>query len=175
MKDLNTQRMLLTTALFAALALLMVAPANAYFAAVDGGGAGGSAAVAPAIEPGTIPYLSHGIGVDETLFAGSTDRLDTAIQTAMDAREPGTIPYLSHGVGVDESQFSGQQQQSLGLTGDSPLTRDMPVTSTVQATSTGNDFDWTWVGLGAGLSALVAAAMAGIFLSARHRGRVALP
>ena len=184
MKDMTTQRMLLTTAVFAALALLMVAPANAYFAAVDGGG--GSAAVAPSIEPGTIPYLSHGVGVDESLFSGQTDRLDTAIQTAMDARgaeqaaqaqravEPNTIPYLSHGIGVDESQFSGQQQ-SLGLTGDSPLTRDMPVTSTVQATSTGNDFDWTWAGLGAGLAALVAASMAGIFLSARHRGRVALP
>ena len=36
---------------------------------------------------------------------------------------PGAIPYLSHGIGVDQSLFQGEQQQSLGLTGDSPITR----------------------------------------------------
>ena len=42
------------------------------------------------------------------------------------AVERQTIPYLSHGIGVDESQFSGRAwggQVSLGLTGDSALTR----------------------------------------------------
>ena len=43
-----------------------------------------------------IPYLSHGIGVDEQSFGG------TPVQNG-----PSEIPYLSHGVGVDE--------QSLGL------------------------------------------------------------
>jgi hypothetical protein len=82
---------------------------------------------------------------------------------------------MSHGIGVDESLFSGQQP-SLGLTGDSPLTRgDMPSSPTTQAVSSGDDFEWTWVGVGAGLTALLAAAMGGLYLSARHRGRIALP
>jgi hypothetical protein len=50
-----------------------------------------------------IPYLSHGVGVDESSFGG------TAVQER--ARE---IPYLSHGVGVDE--------QSLGLSVSSDRT-----------------------------------------------------
>ena len=185
MNDGTTTRMLLTTAVFAAVAALMAVPANAVLLDVEGGGAGSAAATpAPTIEPGTIPYLSQGIGVDETLFSGQTDRLDTAIKTAMDARavaqaavqqsDVGPIPYLSHGIGVDESQFSGQR--SLGLTGDSPLTRvDRSVSAAPQGTSSGNDFDWTWVGLGAGLAALLAVGMAGLLFSARHRGRVALP
>lgn len=204
MNDTTTTRMLLTTAVFAALAMLAVAPANAYF--VDGGGgSGGSAAVAtptPTVEPGTIPYLSHGIGVDQTAFSGQADRLDTAIRTAMEARgaeqaagqaqtDVGPIPYLSHGIGVDASQFGGQA--SLGLTGDSPLTRvaapepegltgdsaltrvAQPATVSSHGTSSGSERDWTWVGLGAGLSALIAAAMGAVFFSARQRGRVALP
>ena len=41
-----------------------------------------------------IPYLSHGVGVDESDFGG------TIVQNRV--RE---IPYLSHGVGVDEKAF----------------------------------------------------------------------
>ena len=141
-----TTRMLLTTAVLATLAVMLVTPAQAFFMDVEGGGA-----AATPIEPGTIPYLSHGVGVDESLFAGqqslgltgdsaltrvekkvsAVDELDPAIRVAIADRaaqskdtvtsQSGPIPYLSHGMGVDESQFSGQR--SLGLTGDSPLGR----------------------------------------------------
>ena len=88
----------------------------------------------------------------------------------------GPIPYLSHGIGVDQSLFQGEQQ-SLGLTGDSPITRvvgqepagltgDSPRTrgQVFQANATfasngDTDVDWTWVGFGAGMAALLAAAM----------------
>jgi hypothetical protein len=50
-----------------------------------------------------IPYLSHGVGVDEQSFGG------TPVQN-----RPSEIPYLSHGVGVDE--------QSLGLSVSSDRT-----------------------------------------------------
>lgn len=198
MKDMATTRMLLTTAVLAAVAALIAAPAQSFVMDVEGGG---SASVSATIEPGTIPYLSHGIGVDETLFAGgAVNELDPAIRTAIAAREAegasaqssqtGPIPYLSHGMGVDESQFSGQQ--SLGLTGDSPLGRvaapepegltgdgaltrvDTPV-ATAQSSSSGTDRDWTWIGVGVGFSAALAAAMAALYFSARQRGRVALP
>ena len=187
MNDNLNRRMILTTAVFAAVAALLVGPASAQ------------------VQPGTIPYLSHGIGVDESQFSGTVDQLDPAIRTAMVAEAaakakaqasatPGAIPYLSHGIGVDQSLFQGEQQQSLGLTGDSALTRvsapepegltgDGPRTrgQVFQANSTSlssngdTDINWTWVGFGAGMAALLAAAMGALYLSARHRDRVALP
>ena len=107
--------------------------------------------------------------------------------------EKGPIPYFSHGIGVDQSLFQGEQQQSLGLTGDSPITRvvgqepagltgDSPRTrgqvfqaNDTFASSGDTDVNWTWVGFGAGMAALLAAAMGALYLSARHRDRVALP
>jgi hypothetical protein len=166
MYDITKTRMLLTTAVFAAVAAVFAGGANAVFLA-DGGSASGAQ-----------PFTSG-------------HQLDTAIGTAMATRayetrfegdysaiakpgDPGTIPYLSHGIGVDESLYSGEQ--SLGLTGDSALTRvNQPVGATGQATSSGNDTDWTWVGFGAGMAALLAAVLVGLYFSARHRGRIALP
>jgi hypothetical protein len=206
MNDMATTRMLLTTAVLAAVAALIAGPAQAFVMDVEGGGGSGAAAAAPT--PQTIPYLSHGIGVDETLFAGQQqsvnlngdsvltrvdnkaastgDELDPAIRTAIAAREArvaslgrirqnGPIPYLSHGMGVDESQFSGLQ--SPGLTGDAVLTRvrDAQPVASGQSGSSGTERDWTWIGLGAGLFAALAAAMAAFYLSNRQRGRVALP
>ena len=105
--------------------------------------------------------------------------------------EKGPIPYFSHGIGVDQSLSGGQV--SLGLTGDSPITRvvgqepagltgDSPRTrgQVFQANDTfasngDTDVNWTWVGFGAGIAALLAAAMGALYLSARNRDRVALP
>ena len=199
----TTIQMLLTTAVVAAFAALLAGSASAYVMDVEGGGGSGSATVAaqPQVEPGTIPYLSHGIGVDPSQFSGTVDELDPAIRTAIAAEAsakqaaqssatPGLIPYLSHGIGVDQSLFQGEQ--SLGLTGDSPIARvvglepegltgDSPRTrgEVFQASnaslSTGTDVNWTWVGFGAGMVALLAAAMGALYLSARNRDRVALP
>jgi hypothetical protein len=202
MNEMTTQRMLLMTALLAAVAALLAGPANAVLLDTSGGGGGASAAAAP-VEPGTIPYLSHGVGVDESQFAGEPATKLTGVHAALQrdrtegtptsAVQPGMIPYpyASQGVGVDESQFSGQS--SLGLTGDSPLTRaaseplgltgdsaltrrpvQSPIGSGTVSATASDDRDWTWVGFGAGM-AVLAAALTGVFFSARHRGRVALP
>jgi hypothetical protein len=193
MNDNFNTRMILTTAVFAAVAALLVGPASAQ--AIDEGWDGGRTSVTapPTIQPGTIPYLSHGIGVDESQFSGTPERLDPSIRAAILARESernveraltekGPIPY----------QFQGEQQ-SLGLTGDSPITRivgqepagltgDSPRTrgqvfqANASLASNGDtDINWTWVGFGAGMAALLAAAMGALYLSARHRDRVALP
>jgi hypothetical protein len=139
MNDIHTTRMFLTTAVLAAVAALIAGPAQAMFPDGDG-----------TVVTSTAP-------------------------TQAKPGDPGTIPYLSHGIGVDESLFSGQQP-SVGLTGDSPLTRGaMPASSNTQAVSSGDDFEWTWVGVGGGLAVLLAAALGGFYLSARHRGRIALP
>lgn len=235
MNDTTTSKMFLTTAALAAAAALFAGPANAVLLDVEGGSGTGAPAAAP-IEPGTIPYLSHGIGVDESQFAGqpslgltgdsaltrareteapltgvhaalnrnretaaaTAGGLDPAIATAMQARassgettvEPGSIPYLSHGIGVDESRFSGQPSSGFtgtwpgrvapampeGLTGDSALTRVDPVGGTAGVTSSGDEFDWTWVGYGGGAAVLLAVGLTAIYLSSRRRGGgVALP
>lgn len=146
MNDITTTRMLLTTAVLAAVAALIAAPANAVLLDVEGGGGTAMTAPAPRIEPGTIPYLSHGIGVDASLFGGT---------------------------GVDESQVQGQS--SLGLTGDGALARGEVFQASTGTTAKGSDVDWSRVGVGAGVAALLAAAMTGLYLSARRRSRVALP
>ena len=175
-------KMLMTTAVLAAVAALFAGPAGAVLQDTDGD----SAVVAVGTTGGTastIPYLSHGIGVDESLY---TETAQPQVQS-----QPTTIPYLSHGIGVDESLFTGEP--SLGLTGDTALTRvsapepkgltgDSPIgragiTSVLSDSTAGssNDDGWTWVGVGSGLAALFAVAFGAMFLSARHRGRVALP
>lgn len=197
-------KMLLTTAVVAAVAALLAGPASAFVMDVEGGGGSGvaTAVAQPQVEPGTIPYLSHGIGVDESLFSGATanDELDPAIRTAIAAEgaakaaaqssaTAGPIPYLSHGIGVDQRLFQGEQ--SLGLTGDSALTRVVgqepkgltgdgaltrgEVFQANASSSSDNEVNWTWVGFGAGMAALLAAAMGALYLSARNRDRVALP
>ena len=107
--NFNTQ-MLLTTAVFAAVAALLAGPASAYVMDVEGGGGSGShGRRAAEVEPGTIPYLSHGIGVDQSLFTGTAStssirrsgrrsrREASAKQAAQSSATSGPIPYLSHG------------------------------------------------------------------------------
>jgi hypothetical protein len=228
MNDITTARMLMTTAVVAAVAALFAGSANAVLLDVEGGSGGSATEVAKPGDPGTIPYLSHGIGVDKSLFSGQASSQATDVAKPGD---PGTIPYLSHGIGVDKSLFSGQAsskltgvhaalqrdrgtesaassqrttlphgigvetsgasgQTSLGLTGDSALTRvadeshgltgDSPIgrfpgTTQTAVASGGEDLDWSSFGAGAGLVALVGAGIAGVWLTTRRRGGVALP
>ena len=229
MYEMTTARMLVTTAVLAAVAALFAGGANAMLMDVDGGGTNG-AVTAPATQPLTIPYLSRGIGVDASQFSGQEVQKLTGVHAALQRDrttassstvEPGTIPYLSHGTGVDESLFAGRSGdaqatstvepvtipylshgtgvdesqlggvRSLGLTGDSALTRvsgpepegltgdsaltRYPGTVTLPASSGGSDLDWTSFGAGAGMAALLAAAVGGIWLTGRRRGGVALP
>jgi len=191
MNENTTARMLMTTALVAAVAALFAGGANAMLDVEGGGTSGGTTTVAQPGDPGTIPYLSHGIGVDKSLFGGQAS---TGVHAALQ-RNRGTESAASsqrttlpHGIGVETSQ-SGDQT-SLGLTGDSPLTRAMPqstgltgdspigrspeVTQTAVASS-GDDLDWSSFGAGAGLVALVGAGIAGVWLTTRKRSGVALP
>ena len=194
MNEITKTRMLLTTAALAAVAALFAGGANARLIDVDGGTAAGATTV-PSAQSQTIPYLSQGIGVDASLWNGQPklSGVHAALQRnrseSTSVVAPLTIPYLSHGTGVDAGQFGGRA--SIGLTGDSPLTRvsapepegltgdsaatRYPRTVATTATSGGNDVDWTSFGAGAGAVALLAAGIAGVFLTTRRRGGVALP
>jgi hypothetical protein len=131
----DNHKMLMTTAVIAAMVAVMAAPAQAYFADVEGGGSEISATA-----PTTLT------------LGGSPDAIDRYV--------------------------ANQQPTTLAL-GGSPDAIDRYVANGTVATAQGGSsdswFDRTWLGLGAGFSVLLAAAMAGVFFSARHRGRVALP
>ena len=125
---------------------------------VGPGTAGSSTAVTPQPDPltekGPIPYFSHGIGVDQSLWGGQA----------------------SLGLTGDSPITRVVGQEPAGLTGDSPRTRGQVFQDNATFASNGNaDVNWTWVGFGAGMAALLAAAMGALYLSARHRDRVALP
>jgi hypothetical protein len=156
MNDNFTTRMILTTALFAAVAALLVGPASAKVLDVEG--RGGATAVTPQPNPlaekGPIPYFSPGSGVDPSLRGGQ----------------------VSLGLTGDSPITRVVGQEPAGLTGDSPRTRWQPFQANATfANSSDSDVNWTWVGFGAGMAALFAAAMGALYLSARHRDRVALP
>ncbi len=95
------EMVLITVAAASASAALAASTASAQLLDTSGGGGGVAsvAAVQPG-DPGTIPYLSQGMGVDQSQFQGDAS-------TAGTQGEPGTIPYLSQGIGVDQSQFQG--------------------------------------------------------------------
>ena len=81
--------------------------------------------------------------------------------------------------------------QSLGLNGDSPLTRvsapepegltgdgaltRLRKTAPPTGVPGGNDIDWTSFGAGAGMVALAAAGLVGILLTVRRRHTVGMP
>ncbi len=176
MYDITKTRMLLTTAVFAAVAALMVGPASASGMNVESGDGSGSAtavtrqpdayeqavAMALATHPATPGALQSAVTHALAKIAAEA----SAKQAAQSSATSGPIPSLSQVVG----------QGPAGLTGDSPRTRWQPYQANATVASNGDtDVNWTWVGFGAGMAALLAAAMGALYLSARHRDRVALP
>jgi hypothetical protein len=180
MNDNVNSRMILTTAVFAALAALLVGPAAAH--AVDEGSDAGRTSVTapPTIQPGMIPYLSHGVGVDESRFSGQPSvgltgdtaaKVDRAIAAADEAYDTWRVKTA---IAARQTLFMGQQP-SVGLAGDSALTRSPGTVTPPAASSANDDLDWSSFGLGVGMTALLAAGIAGVVLTTRRRGRIALP
>ena len=192
MSSMTTTRMLLSTAALAAVAALFAGGANA-IVQDDGGGA----PAVTTVQPGTIPYLSHGIGVDESQFSGqpsvgltgdSALKVDRAVAAANEAYDTYRV---KSAIAARQALFT-DQQPSVGLTGDSALTRSSapqpagltgdsaltryPGTVTLPTASSASDgVDWSWFGFGAGMTALLAAGIAGVVLTAKRRGGIALP
>ena len=84
MNNMASARMLLSIAALAALAALFGGGANAK-GLNKGGSAGGGQAITT-VKPGMIPYLSHGIGVDETQFATPTSPGFTGVHAGIESR-----------------------------------------------------------------------------------------
>lgn len=168
MIKVTTTRMLLSTAALAAIAALFAGGANAMVQEPSG----------------------HPPPVRDSAL-----RVDRAVAAANEAYEK----YRDGSAAAARAALLTDQQPSVGLTGDSAPTRssaprapgligDSPVkypgryhpavagTVTPPAASSASDgVDWSWYGLGAGMTALVAAGIAGVVLTTRRRGGMALP
>ena len=177
MYDITKTRMLLTTAVFAAVAALMVGPASAYSPDVEGGGDGSGSATAVTRQPdaydqavalalATHPATPGALQSAVTHALAKIAAEASAKQAAQSSATLAPIPSLSHVVG----------REPAGLTGDSPQTRWQPFQANTTFSSNGDiDVNSTWVGFGAAMAGLLAAAMGALYLSARNRDRVALP
>jgi hypothetical protein len=64
-----------------------------------------------------IPYLSHGVGVDESVYSGTST---TSTKT------PTVIPYLSHGHGVDQSLYVGGSHHLRRTAATAPVAKAVP-------------------------------------------------
>ena len=175
MNNMTTMRMLLSTAALAVVAALFAGGAGAMMQ-----DEGGGAPAVTTVQPGTIPYLSHGIGVDESQFSGqpsvglsgdSALKVDRAVAAANEAYETYRVKTA---IAARQALFTGQQP-SVGLTGDSAVTRYPGIVTLPTASSASDGVDWSWFGLGAGMTALLAAGIAGVVLTTRRRGGIALP
>ncbi len=175
MNNMTTMRMLLSTAALAVVAALFAGAAGAMVQ-----DEGGGAPAVTTVQPGTIPYLSHGIGVDESQFSGqpsvglsgdSALKVDRAVAAANEAYETYRVKTA---IAARQALFTGQQP-SVGLTGDSAVTRYPGIVTLPTASSASDGVDWSWFGLGAGMTALLAAGIAGVVLTTRRRGDIALP
>ena len=192
MNNSITTRMLLATAALAAVAALLAAGSNAMVQ-----DAGGGAGAVTTVQPGTIPYLSHGIGVDESQFSGqpsvgltgdSALKVARAVAAAYEAYDAYRVKSAiaarqalftdqqpSVGLSGDSALTRSSAPQPAGLTGDSALTRYPGTVTLPTASSANGGVDWSSFGLGAGMTALLAAGIAGVVLTTRRRGGIALP
>ena len=106
------------------------------------------------------------------------DRAVAAANEAYDAYRVKSAIAARQALFTDQQPSVGLTRSSTlarGLTGDSALTR-YPGTVTLPTASSASDgVDWSWFGLGAGMTALLAAGIAGVVLTTRRRGGIALP
>jgi len=113
------EMVLLTVAAASASAALAASTASGQV--LDGDGGGTSVTAVQPGDPGTIPYLSQGVGVDQSQFQGDPST------TGAQAEPATTIPYLSQGVGVDQSQFQGDPStESEPVVADSGSSLELP-------------------------------------------------
>jgi hypothetical protein len=96
-------------------------------------------------------------------------------KTATAARESLFTDQPSVGLTGDSAVTRSSAPQHAGLTGDRAVTRYPGTVTLPTALSAGDGVEWSSFGLGAGMTALLAAGIAGVVLTTRRRGGIALP
>ena len=159
MNDMTTTRMLLSTAALAAVAALFAGGANA-MVQDDGSGT-------PAV---TIRHPIENRVFWSGVTGDSALRVDRAVAAANEAYDT----YRDKTAIAARKALFTDQQPSVQYRGAHRGLR--PGTVTLPTESSASDGpDWSWFGLGAGMTALLAAGIAGVVLTTRRRGGIALP
>src|SRR4029079_6370254 len=157
MTDMTPTRMLLSTAALAAVAALFAGGANA-MVQDDGGGT-------PAVtirHPIENRVLCSGVPGDSAL------RVDRAVAAANEAYET----YRDKTAIAARKALFTDQQPSVQFRGAHRGRRPTGYPATVTlptASSASNGVDWSWVGLGAGMTALLAGGIAGVGVARKRR------
>jgi hypothetical protein len=181
MYDITKTRMLLTTAVFAAVAALFAGGANA-MVQDDGGGAQAVTTVQPGMSAGVDnaldPAIRHPIE-DRVFWSGRTGDSALKVDRAVAAANEAYDTYRDKtAIAAREALFTDQQPsvQFRGAhRGLRPGTRYPGTVTLPTESSAGDGVDWSSFGVAAGLGALVAAGIAGVWVTTRRRGGVALP
>ena len=158
MNDMTTTRMLLSTAALAAVAALFAGGANA-MVQDDGSGT-------PAV---TIRHPIENRVFWSGLTGDSAMRVDRAVAAANKAYDT----YRDKTAIAARKALFTDQQPSIQFRGAHRGLRPTGYPATVTPPTASSD--WSWVGLGAGMTALLAAGIAGVVLTSRRRGGIALP
>ena len=106
------EMVLLTVAAASASAALAASSASGQIMEATGGGGGTSVTAVQPSEPGTIPYLSQGIGVDQSQFQGEASTAGT-VATPAAHDEASTAGDLAHAAGPAVDSGTGFEVPSL--------------------------------------------------------------
>ena len=165
-------RMISATAALAAVATMLAGTAGAYPGLPHGARSVPSQSEARSVAV-IVPYLSHGVGIDASRVAGQAARPPGVHAALIDRRSPPSAAQ-SLGLNGDSPLTRVSAPEPEGLTGDGALTR-LRKTAPPTGVPGGNDIDWTSFGAGAGMVALAAAGLVGILLTVRRRHTVGMP
>jgi hypothetical protein len=152
--------------------------------------ANASTARTPSDQANSSMVAQYGWGAAATLAKGQSNDLLAQYGWGAAATVAKHDTYRDKTTIVARQALFADRQPSIGLTGDSPLTRspapqpagltgDSALTRSPRtlssASSASDGIDWSSFGLGAGMTALLAAGIAAVVLTTRRRGGIALP
>ena len=181
MYHITKTRMLLTTAVFAAVAAVFAGGANA-MVQDEGGGAPAVTTAQPGMPAAADNTLDPAIRrpIENRVFwSGLTGDSALTVDRAVAAANEAYDTYRDKtAIAAREALFTDRQPsvQYRGAHRGLRTGTKYPGSPTVPTTSSASEgVDWSSFGVGAGLVALVAAGIAGVWVTTRRRSRVALP
>ena len=181
---MTTMRMLLSTAALAAVAALFAGGADAVV--LDDGAASEAPAVttvrptmpAAAVDNRVDPAIRHPIET-RVFWSGPTDDSALKVDRAVAAADKAYETYRDKTALAAREALFPDQEPSVQFRGAHRGLRpgtSHPGTVTGPTQSSASDgVDRSWLALGAGMTALLAAGFAGVVLTTRRRGGIALP
>ena len=180
MYDITKTRMLLTTAVFAAVAALYAVRRRTRWCRTTAVGRRRSRRCSPECAPPRTNTLDPAIQApdrESCVLVGAHRRLRTEGRSGRRGGQRG-VRHVSR-----QDGDRGARGPLHGSTAVGPVPRGSPGTAPLDGSTLPTrvvcdgdaSVDWAWFGLGAGMTALLAAGIAGVVLTTRRRGGIALP